>query len=263
MRGLTAQFIAPVVIVLVGVVTGWFFYEATWGIVAGVSVATVAAVQLARRARLKLRRIGLQASGATHDDDDAFNTFDEYGETRRIVSEHSARARTQRTQLEHQLVQQAQVLDRMNDGLMRVDADHSIVYANVAAGTLFGGRNPTGRSFMGVTRDHELYGALRRCLVTGEDQEHTFEIAGESRLLSAVMIRLAEHPAEALVMLRDITEVNRLQHLRRDFVCKRVTRTAYTAVDDQDSQRNADRSARGRRGSGVVPARRSTTRLIR
>lgn len=219
MRSLTAQFVAPVAVVLAGAAAGWFFYAAAWGLAAGTALATFAALLLARRIQRKLRLIQLKSTGAAGADvTDTFNAFDDVGVTLRVVSEASARKQRQMLIAERQLVQQAQVLDRMNDGLMRVDADHGIVYANVAAGTLFGGRNPTGRSFMGITRDHELNDALRRCLVTGDDQEHTFEIAGESRLVSAVIIRLDERPAEALVMLRDITEVSHLQNLRRDFV---------------------------------------------
>jgi two-component system phosphate regulon sensor histidine kinase PhoR len=106
----------------------------------------------------------------------------------------------------------------MNDGLMRVALDGRVTYANVAAGSLFGGRNPTGRTLMSVTHDHELNRAVRVCLETGVAQQHTLEIPGEGRLVNAVAIRLSERPVEALVMLRDITEVARLQNLRRDFV---------------------------------------------
>jgi len=219
MRGLTTQFIAPIVILLTGMAFGWFFYAAIWGISVGTALAFVSAVLLARRARCRLRLIQDQSSGVIHNaSDDTYNTFDDIGETLRVVTESTTASRRQHASIERQLVQQALVLDRMNDGLMRVDGDHVVVYSNVAAGTLFGGRNPTGRSFVGITRDHELNAALRRCFITGDDQEHTFEIAGESRLLSAVMIRLTERPPEALVMLRDITEVSRLQNLRRDFV---------------------------------------------
>jgi two-component system phosphate regulon sensor histidine kinase PhoR len=218
-RGLTTQFLAPVAVLLLGTGIGWYFYEAAWGLAAGSAAAMLCAVLLGSRMRRRLRDARSLASGQTADIDfDSINAFDDVGETVRAISERVSALRRQRDAAELQLVQQAQVLDRMNDGLMRVDEDHTVVFANVAAGTLFGGRNPTGRSFVGVTRDHELDAVLRRCLESGVEQEHTFEIAGEGRLLSAVMIRITDRPPEALVMLRDITEVNRLQNLRRDFV---------------------------------------------
>jgi two-component system phosphate regulon sensor histidine kinase PhoR len=88
----------------------------------------------------------------------------------------------------------------------------------VAASTLFGGRNPLGRSFVRVSRDHELNLALLRCLDSGVEQQLTIEPPGEGRLIDVTIARVATDPPEALVTLRDITEVNRLQHVRRDFV---------------------------------------------
>lgn len=117
-----------------------------------------------------------------------------------------------------QIAQQGLLIDRMPDGMMRVAANGTVLFANVAAASLFGGRNPTGRSFLRVTRDHELNEALRRCLTTGVDQQTTLEIPGDRRLISASIYRLPTEPVEALVLLRDVTEMNRLQTMRRDFV---------------------------------------------
>jgi two-component system phosphate regulon sensor histidine kinase PhoR len=115
--------------------------------------------------------------------------------------------------LEHQTF----LLDRMHDGLMRVAANGRVRYANAAAGALFGVRNPIGQSFMRATRDHELQEALTLCLAEGHDERLTVE-RPDGRLISAVILRVNDDPPEALVMLRDITEVNHLQTLRRDFV---------------------------------------------
>jgi two-component system, OmpR family, phosphate regulon sensor histidine kinase PhoR len=116
------------------------------------------------------------------------------------------------------LARQIQLLDRMNDGIMRVDAHGVVTYANVAAGALFRGRNPTGRSFIAVTGDHELNDLVQENLRSGEDQQHTFEIPGDNSVFNAVITRLEQTPPESLIVLRDITEVTRLQTLRRDFV---------------------------------------------
>jgi two-component system phosphate regulon sensor histidine kinase PhoR len=132
----------------------------------------------------------------------------------RFVNAAASRQRGDREELEHQTF----LLDRMNDGLMRVAADERVRYANAAAGALLGGRNPTGQSFLRATHDHELHAALTRCLESGLDQQHTLELPGSGRLISVVIARVVDEPPEALVMLRDITEVNRLQTLRRDFV---------------------------------------------
>lgn len=184
-------------------------------------VGSVAAVGLGFRGSRRLQRLRkVVTSGADAASAELAwpGALDEIDVAFQSAARFSTAVRDRLTVLDQQLMQQALVLDRMNDGLMRVGEDGRISYANVAAGTLFGGRDPAGRSFIGVTRDHELAGALQRCFDTGDDQQHTFEIAGEGRLMSAVVIALSSSPPEVLVMLRDITEVNRLQNLRRDFV---------------------------------------------
>ena len=220
MRSLVAQFITPVLVTLLVSVAGAAYLNNLVALLIAGVVGIVIALALARRNVARLRVLRATRTGAFSDLDGmgGHHVTDEIDEAVQSVVRFSATFNDRVAALDQQLVQQAVVLDRMNDGLMRVGADGRIIYANVAAGTLFGGRNPAGRSFIGVTHDHELADALQRCLRTGEDQQHTFEIAGEGRLMSAVIIQLSSNPPESLVMLRDITEVNRLQNLRRDFV---------------------------------------------
>src|SRR5690606_19568304 len=68
------------------------------------------------------------------------------------------------------------------------------------------------------TRDHELNELVQRNLTTGEDLQHTFELPGSSQIFNAVISRIPDTPPQTLVVFRDITEVTRLQMLRRDFV---------------------------------------------
>ncbi|MGH9175784.1 MAG: sensor histidine kinase [Vicinamibacterales bacterium] len=221
MRTLVWRFLAPVLVVLIATGVGALFGKAVAGVVTGTGIAILLAWLLARSAKHRLgflEQVSRQADAVDIESTAMIDAHDEIDHALRSVAQQAIDER-QRRQTERALIeQQAQVLDRMNDGLMRVNVDSRVTYANVAAGSLFGGRNPTGRTFIAVTRDHELNQAARRCLDSGEEQQHTFEIAGEGRLVSAVIVRLGNDPPEALVMLRDITEVSRLQNLRRDFV---------------------------------------------
>lgn len=221
MRSLYIQFMLPIVFLTVGIAVGAMAGSVGWGIAIGAGLAMLVGILLALRATRMLRTVERVAKNADGIDIEAASTAadsDEIASTLRAVAQQRLSENQRHRDVMMLVTQQTQVLDRMYDGLMRVAGDGKVTYANVAAGSLFGGRNPTGRSFMSVTRDHELNSAVRMCLQTGDEQQHTFEIPGEGRLINAVVTRLSERPAEALVMLRDITEVSRLQNLRRDFV---------------------------------------------
>lgn len=221
MRGLYAQYLLPPAVLLGGIAAGTVAGSVVGGTILGVVLAIVMAGLLARSAGRRLRRIErIARQDAVLDlNNEAWRDVHDQIDHALVTVARQVAQTEQRLRAARQLLtQQNQVLDQMNDGLMLVSRDGRVTYANIAAGSLFGGRNPTGRTFMSVTRDHELYQAVRRCLESGETQHYTLEIAGEARLIDAVAIRLSDGPAEALVMLRDITEVARLQNLRRDFV---------------------------------------------
>ena len=218
MRGLTPQFLAPVAVLVAVFGAAALVGTAGFALFLGAMAATAVGVVLAARARLRLEAIAEALRANAADIPDAAPAVDEIDELTQEVGRFLRRAASQHRGDAEELEHHAFVLDRMNDGLMRVRADGRVAYANVAAGALFGGSNPTGQSFLRVTRDHELHDAVRRCLATGQEQQHTFEIPGEARLVNAAIARVEGDATEAIVMLRDITEVNRLQNLRRDFV---------------------------------------------
>lgn len=220
MLDLRSQFVAPVLLTAAGAAIGWLSGSLPAGIVAGLLLGLLFALILGARARGKVQsaldvvarspnRAGTEPLGSQRDPlnllQSALTRYVER-EQHRQLSEQSQHAR------------QIQLLDQMNDGVMRVDASGTVVYSNVAAGTLLGGRNPTGRSFIAAVRDHELNQLLHQCLTAGDNAERTFDIAGEPTVVNAVFVRLTDDPPEALVVLRDITELTRLQTLRRDFV---------------------------------------------
>lgn len=221
MRGLVVQFLLPVLILLLGVIVGAIAGSVVWGVILGGLSAILAAIALARHARLRLEWLELVSRQDSRIDLEFEATRDDWDQIEhaiRSVAQQGIRLNRQRDVMLRTFMQHTQVLDQMYDGLMRVGQDGTVTYANVAASTLFGGRNPTGRTMMSVTHDHELNTAVRTCLETGVEQHHTVEIPGENRLISAVAIRLGDEELEVLVMLRDITELARLQNLRRDFV---------------------------------------------
>lgn len=215
MRGIAAQYILPVILAAVIALAGYLAGHA----LAGVVVGSIAGILLAwYQSRRLLQRIALFSKG---DASYALPPESRPDELDDLFARLVARRQAAEAEVANQIStfsRQIQLLDMMSDGIMRVDSHGIVTYANVAAGAVFRGRNPTGQSFISVTRDHELNELVQRNLTTGEDLQHTFELPGSSQIFNAVISRIPDTPPQTLVVFRDITEVTRLQMLRRDFV---------------------------------------------
>ncbi len=220
MRGLLIRVLGPPIVTGIIALLGFALGQALAGIVLGTLIGGLLAAGVGYRARTKLRAIQrqLRRGGLNHKEYPVGTARDEIDDVYTAVAGRLRELEASHIEELRILTRQNQLLDRMNDGIMRVDASGLVSYANVAASALFRGRNPAGRPFIAVTRDHELNELLQRNLRTGEDQHHTFEIPGESNVVNVVITRMAESPPESLVVLRDITEITRLQTLRREFV---------------------------------------------
>ncbi len=219
--GLRVQFILPVLVVLVGAIAGRQFGMMTAGLIAGTAAAIILGVGLATYASRRLNDI---ASVLSADPDTSSTKIEAAGSLDEIDSARTnvfraleiERARVERERQEAD--RQARLLDRLSDGVMLVAEDGEVIYANVAAASLVGGRNPVGRSFIAAVRDHELADALFNCIRRGAEHRGSLEVPVDARVVDAVIARVSESPPEALVLLRDVTELAKLQTLRRDFV---------------------------------------------
>lgn len=217
--GLT--YLLPIIITLVGTVGGWAIGAALPGAMLGGVLAVFAVWWLARQQHRSLQHVVRTIRSATNDDDLAATTampIKQIGDITELVERFLKAQKAQHSVEQTEVTRQIRLLDHMNDGIMRVDERGTVVYANVAAGTMIGDRSPLGRSFIATIRDHELDGLLRECLETGQQFQRTIDVPGEGRVINVVVMRMDGERPEALVVLRDVTELTRLQTLRRDFV---------------------------------------------
>jgi len=117
------------------------------------------------------------------------------------------------------------MLANLGDGVVVTDERGTVILLNRAAGGLLahGGGDPAGQPFVQVARDHELWSLLRQALTaaSGDDRARsaTIEHGLSRRTIEATTKRL-EGAGErlGLLLLRDVTELRRLEQVRREFV---------------------------------------------
>lgn len=185
---------------------------------------------------------------------------DELGQLRHAVNQLAAelRAIIQRISAERNTM--ATLLQKMTDGIISTDAEGLVTGINDAARQILAlppDFQPEGRTFMQVVRDYEMNTLLHKTFETGQEQVQLLEI-GLHRPQLQVKITLIEEDwgrggeskerlqgRSVLVVLQDLTELSRLERVRRDFVAnishelrtplasiKLMTETLYAVLED-------------------------------
>jgi two-component system phosphate regulon sensor histidine kinase PhoR len=111
----------------------------------------------------------------------------------------------------------AAVLDQMTDGVLIVDSEGQIQFANPASKKLFETANPINRSIVEIVRHHQLVEAWRHSQQTNELQSESIEIPARRQFLQLVVIP-DTHAGGSLLLVQDLTRVRRLETVRRDFI---------------------------------------------
>jgi len=76
-----------------------------------------------------------------------------------------------------------------------------------------------GERFVTLVRDHQITGIWRRCREINEELSETVEMGRQRPFLRVVATPLSDTAeGECLVLLQDLTEMRRLETVRRDFV---------------------------------------------
>jgi two-component system phosphate regulon sensor histidine kinase PhoR len=115
----------------------------------------------------------------------------------------------------------AAVLGHMADGILITDATGRVELINLAAARLLGTTQAEAlkRSFVQVVRDHRLAEIWESCCEPGEDQVTSLELERLGRFLRVTVTALQQaDPQHRLVILQDLTQIRRLDTVRRDFI---------------------------------------------
>ena len=118
--------------------------------------------------------------------------------------------------LTHERDQVETILDGMEEGVLALDGSQHVVRANRAAQDLFGGATiRPGVPLVEVTRVPELLEQVR-CVGETEPRSVSFELPGPRHILAH--IAPLRTTGGCVVVLHDVTELVRLEQVRRDLV---------------------------------------------
>ncbi|MXX76617.1 MAG: PAS domain-containing protein [Holophagales bacterium] len=213
----------------------------TVALLAGVGVG-LAAGSLAKRARRLLTRASTLGSPAPPGE---AGSGDELARLEACLEENEARFGEQVEQLKAERNRLTAVLGGMVEGVVAIDRDRRVLHLNAVAANWFGRPEPelaVGRPIYELSRQPEISGALIEAMEKRTQVSRTFalvRLAGEERnrfelnaspLLSS---RRDGEPVEgAVAVIHDITELERLESVRRDFVSNvsHELKTPLTAI---------------------------------
>lgn len=111
----------------------------------------------------------------------------------------------------------ATVLEQLTDGVLIADADGRVRFANPALCKLFGANDPTQQSVAQVVRSHQLIEAWKRCQQTRQMQIESVELSTRKQHLQVIIIP-DKHEGGSLLLAQDLTQVRKLETVRRDFI---------------------------------------------
>ncbi len=200
--------------------------KVVWSTAAGTSLAALAlALWLARRGSRPLQELtaGAERLAAGDYGHKVYAVGrDEVGTLARTFNEMSERLAAQFAQVAEDRQQLRMILSGMIEGVVALDADQRILFANERAGQLleFQPQAMTGRKLWEVVRRRALQDVVRRAL--DDPDPYQQELIWEGTTAKSLTVHAARLPGfpsrGAVLVLHDTTELRRLERLRQEFV---------------------------------------------
>lgn len=200
--------------------------RANEAIILGSLIAAAAAILLALQVSKvtidpvnRLTRMSRRMAEGELEQEIAVTTRDEVGELAHTFNRMASRLKQMVSLLTAERDRMATILSHMGDGIFVVDSAGRVTTANEAALRMFqlDEGQAKGHTFVQAVRDYELNEILQRCFKTRQQQVGTVETTPRKQFLRVIATPL-EDQSGCLLLIQDLTELRRLETVRRDFV---------------------------------------------
>ena len=188
-------------------------------------LALVIASSVSRSLSLRVRRLKLLAEsfpGGTLRDSPVEDSSDELGALERALAGVAIELQKLLDRLRYESTRREAILSGMTEGVLAVDHELRVTFCNTAFRRAIDhlGSHFEGRFLLEVVRDPGLHELLRSVLSTGAPQKLRFKLSAANARTFEVQATQLEMPSGpgAIAILHDITDLERLEQVRKDFV---------------------------------------------
>jgi two-component system, OmpR family, phosphate regulon sensor histidine kinase PhoR len=188
-------------------------------------VALLIAVGVSRSLSLRVRRLKTLAAGfpgGTAPDRPRLDSSDELGSLERSMAGVAIELRKLLDRIQLESARREAILSGMAEGVLAVDHDLRVTFCNSAflRAIDFRGVNFEGLFLLEMVRDPALHELLRSVLNNGEPQKLRFKISATYARTFEVHATPVDMSSGrgAIAILHDITDLERLEQVRKDFV---------------------------------------------
>jgi two-component system phosphate regulon sensor histidine kinase PhoR len=171
----------------------------------------------------EMRRVAASIAGGRLDDRLPLGSGDELADLGHAINQMAEQLRLRLEEVTREKEQLSAVLERMVEGVLVVDVKGTVLLANHRLREFYGASaDIAGRPLLDSIRDAELDDIVARASQTDEVVAHELTVDGAlPRTLSVYAARFPSGGARragTVVVFHDVTELMRLENVRRDFV---------------------------------------------